>query len=56
METDYNHLSSKYIFFTLMEHLGKTDEELQHIMVIGQNTIRANRSRINQKKRDYIKT
>jgi hypothetical protein len=30
METDYDHLSSKYIFFTLMEHLGKcqftTDE------------------------------
>lgn len=52
METDYNHLSSKYIFFALMEHLGKTDEELQHIMAIGQNTIRANRSRINQKKNE----
>ena len=52
METDYDHLSSKYIFFALMEHLGKSDEELQHIMVIGQNTIRANRSRINQKKRE----
>ncbi len=52
METDYDHLSSKYIFFALMEHLGKSDEELQHIMVIGQNTIRANRSRINQKKNE----
>lgn len=52
METDYNHLSSKYMFFALMEHLGKTDEELQHIMAIGQNTIRANRSRINQKKNE----
>lgn len=50
METDYDHLSSKYIFFALMEHLGKTDEELQHIMAIGQNTIRANRSRISKKK------
>lgn len=52
LETDYNRLSSKYIFFAIMEHLGKSDEELQHIMAIGQNTIRANRSRINQKKRD----
>ncbi len=47
MEQDYRHLSSKYIFFTLMEHIGKTDEELQHIMAISQNTIRSYRSRIN---------
>lgn len=47
MEQDYRHLSSKYIFFALMEHLGKTDEELQHIMAISQNTIRSYRSRIN---------
>ena len=51
LETDYDHLSSKYIFFALMEHLGKSDDDLQRIMAIGQNTIRANRSRINQKKR-----
>lgn len=48
MEQDYRHLSSKYIFFALMEHLGKTDEELQHIMAISQNTIRSYRSRINK--------
>ena len=47
MEQDYRRLSSKYIFFALMEHLGKTDEELQHIMAISQNTIRSYRSRIN---------
>jgi cell division protein FtsB len=47
MEQDYKHLSSKYIFFSLLEHLGKTDEELQHIMAISQNTIRSYRSRIN---------
>lgn len=52
IENDYDHLSAKYIFFALMEHIGKTDEELQRIMAIGQNTIRANRSRINQKKRE----
>ena len=48
MEQNFRHLSSKYIFFALMEHLGKTDEELQHIMAISQNTIRSYRSRINK--------
>lgn len=48
MEQDFRHLSSKYIFFALMEHLGKTDEELQHMMAISQNTIRSYRSRINK--------
>lgn len=47
MESDYRHLSAKYIFFALMEHLGKTDEELQHLMAISQSTIRSYRSRIN---------
>lgn len=47
MESDYRHLSAKYIFFALMEHLGKTDEELQHLMAISQNTVRSYRSRIN---------
>lgn len=50
METSYRHLSSKYIFFALMQHLGKTDEELQHVMAIGQNTVRSIRSRINSTK------
>lgn len=52
METGYYHLSSKYIFFAIMEHLGKNDEELQHIMVVSQNTIRSIRSRINGKLKD----
>ena len=51
METDFNHLSSKYIFFAIMEHLGKDDKELQHIMVVSQNTIRSIRSRINSKQK-----
>jgi UDP-N-acetyl-2-amino-2-deoxyglucuronate dehydrogenase len=46
METDYKRLSAKYIFFAIMEHLGKDDVELQHIMVISQNTVRSIRSRI----------
>ena len=47
MEIDYCHLSAKYIFFALMEHLGKSDEELQHAMAISRNTVRSYRSRIN---------
>lgn len=50
METDFNHLSSKYIFFAIMEHLGKNDVELQHIMVVSPNTIRSIRSRIKASK------
>ena len=50
METSYRHLSSKYMFFALMEHLGKTDEELQRVMAIGQNTVRSIRSRIGSSK------
>ena len=52
MELDYKHLSPKYIFFTILEHLGKSDEELQRIMAISQTTVRSNRSRINKRKRD----
>lgn len=47
MEQDYKHLSDKYILFAILEHLGKTDEQLQHIMAISQNTVRSYRSRIN---------
>lgn len=50
METSYRHLSSKYMFFALLEHLGKTDEELQRVMAIGQNTVRSIRSRIGSSK------
>ena len=46
MEQDYNHLSAKYILFAFMEQQGKSDEELQHIMAISQNTVRSYRSRI----------
>lgn len=49
METDYKQLSTKYIFFAIMEHIGKDDEQLQQIMVISQSTIRSIRSRMNKK-------
>ena len=32
METDYNRLSPKYIFFAILEHEGKSDEDIQRIM------------------------
>lgn len=49
MEQDYRHLSAKYIFFALMEHLGRTNEELQYIMAVSQSTVRSYRSRINNR-------
>lgn len=51
METDYNHLSPKYIFFAVLEHEGKTDEDILRIMGISESTLRSTRSRINSKKR-----
>jgi len=50
MELDYRHLSPKYIFFAVLEHMGKSDEELQHVMAISQTTVRSIRSRINKQK------
>ena len=50
METNYNHLSPKYIFFAVLEHEGHDDEDIQHIMGISESTLRSTRSRINSKK------
>ena len=50
METNYNHLSPKYIFFAVLEHKGHDDEDIQHIMGISESTLRSTRSRINSKK------
>lgn len=50
METCYNRLSPKYIFFAVLEHEGHDEEGIQHIMGISENTLRSTRSRINSKK------
>ncbi len=51
METEYDRLSPKYTFFAVLEHEGKTDEDIQRIMGISEGTLRSTRSRINSKKR-----
>ena len=50
METNYNRLSPKYIFFAVLEHEEHDEEDIQHIMGISENTLRSTRSRINSKK------
>ena len=50
METCYNRLSPKYIFFAVLEHEGHDEEGIQHIMGISESTLRSTRSRINSKK------
>ena len=50
METSYNRLSPKYIFFAILEHEGHDDEEIQHIMGISESTLRSTHSRINSKR------
>jgi hypothetical protein len=49
LQTDYDRLSPKYMFFAILEHEGRTDEEIMHIMGIGESTMRSTRSRINSK-------
>ena len=47
LETDFDHLSAKYIFFSIIENMGYDNEQLQRIMGVSQSTIRSIRSRIN---------
>lgn len=51
METEYERLSPKNIFFAVLEHELKSDEDIQRIMGISESTLRSTRSRINSKKR-----
>ena len=53
LETDYDRLSPKYMFFAIMEHEGRTDEEIMRIMGISESTMRSTRSRINSKRTGY---
>lgn len=50
LQTEYNHLSPRYQFFLVLKNMGKTEEEIQDIMVISSGTIRTIRSRINASK------
>lgn len=54
METDYNRLSPKYIFFAVLEHEGKSDDDILHIMGISESTLRSTRSRIKSKKKTIM--
>jgi DNA-binding CsgD family transcriptional regulator len=46
LESDYDSLSPKNIFFAVLCHEGKTDSEIQHIMGISAVTVRSDKSRI----------
>jgi tetratricopeptide (TPR) repeat protein len=49
LEEDYNMLTPKNMFYEIMHHLGKTDEELSEIMGVAPSTIRVVRTRIKEK-------
>lgn len=53
LQTDYDRLSPKYMFFSILEHERRTDEEIMHIMGISESTMRSTRSRINSKIKGY---
>lgn len=50
LETEYNHLSAKYMFFAILEHEGRSDDEIMRILGISDSTMRSTRSRINNKR------
>ncbi len=50
LELEYEELSSKYKFFMVMEHLGKSDKDIMHIMGLAESSIRSAKSRINKRR------
>lgn len=52
METSYEGLSPKQMFFLVMEHEGMSDSQLTTVMCVAEVTLRSIRSRINKKMRD----
>ena len=53
LDSEYDTLSPKYQFFLVMEHLGKTDKDIMHIMGLADGSIRSIRSRINKRRTAY---
>ena len=52
LQTDYDHLSPRYQFFLVLKNMGKTEEEIQNVMVISSTTIRTIKSRVKSSKLD----
>lgn len=50
LENDYDNLSTRYMFFLVLENLGMEDKDIQNVMCISQSSIRSIRTRIKQKK------
>lgn len=53
METDYMELTPRYMFFAILTHMNKPDEEIERILGISPGTVRSNRSRIRSKRKSY---
>lgn len=51
LETCYDNLSPKNMFFKILYNMGMTDSSVQRILGIGQSTIRTTRTRIKQKEK-----
>lgn len=50
LENSYDNLSPKHTMFEILVHIGKTDDDIMHIMGIGESAIRSIRSRIKAKR------
>lgn len=51
LETDYDGLSPKQKYFLILEHVGKSDAEIQNTLGVAEVTMRSIRSRIGKKRR-----
>ena len=49
LEEDYDHLSLRYMFYMVLVHMGKNDEEVQRVMGISPSSVRSIKSRIKSK-------
>lgn len=50
LEIDYKSLSPKYMFFEILYNMGKSEDEIRHILGIGKSTVRTTRARIKAKR------
>ena len=50
LEKEYDKLSPNNMLFIILQDMGKSDHDIQHIMSISQTTIRSIRFRIRAKK------
>ena len=50
LENDYDNLSPRNMFFEVLYHMGKDDQEVARVLGVGNSTVRSSKTRIKKKK------